>query len=176
MRRTIILIKHTVPESHLVHIGDMTVSFALLENSIRLIVWCLIAENQRIAQIITAELSFRSLRALVISLYLEHYGEDSDYSILKRLMDKASTLENRRNQITHSIWGAGRDPQSITRIKTTAKEKYGLQLQFESVQVNELADFVSEIKLLVGDIQTFWVHLLENGKAINNPITNIRSL
>ncbi len=165
------MIKHSVPKHHLVHIGDMTVSFALLETAIQILVWYLIAENKRIGQIITAELSFRNLRGLAISLYLERNGEDSDYIILKAYMEKAAILEDRRNQITHSIWAAGKDSQSITRIKTTAKEKKGLQLQFEDVQAKELSNFLSEIKQLAEDIQLFWIHHLENGKLVSNKIT-----
>jgi hypothetical protein len=165
------LIKHPVAKHHLVYIGDMTVSFALLEAAIQSVVWYLIGERQRIGQIITAELSFKNLRALAISLYLERNGEDSDYLTLKAFMDKAATLEGRRNQITHSIWAVGKDPQSITRIKTTAKEKNGLQFQFEDIQAKDLSIFVSEIKQLAEDIQFFWIHLLENEKTVSNHIS-----
>ena len=165
------MIKHSVPEHHLVHIGDMTVSFALLEAAIQILVWYLIGERQSIGQIITAELSFKSLRALAISLYLERNGEDSDYPTLKAFMKKAATFEDRRNQITHSIWAAGKDSQSITRIKTTAKVKNGLQFQFKDVQVKDLANFVSDIEQLAEDIQIFWIHLLENGKLVSNHIS-----
>lgn len=97
--------------------------------------------------------------------------KDSDYIILKAYMEKAAILEDRRNQITHSIWAAGKDSQSITKIKTTAKEKKGLQLQFEDVQAKELSNFLSEIKQLAEDIQLFWIHHLENGKLVSNKIT-----
>ena len=149
----------------------MTVSFAMLESAIQILVWYLIAEHQRIGQIITAELSFKNRRALAISQYLERNGEDFDYLTLKAFMEKTARLEGRRNQITHSLWAAGKDPQSITRIKTTAKEKNGLQFQFEDVQATDLSDFVSEIEQLAEDIQLFWIHLLENGKAVSNKIT-----
>ncbi|MGA3288136.1 MAG: hypothetical protein ABSD46_12000 [Bacteroidota bacterium] len=168
MQKTTSFIQHPVSKDHLLHIGDMTVSFALLEAEIQSLVWILIAEGQRIGQIVTAELSFRSLRALVISLYLERYGEDSNYSTLKGFMDKAATLESRRNQITHSIWGVGNDPQSITRMKASAKEKHGFQFQVEDIQVQGLSDFVSEIKQLVADVQFFWIDLSKDEKAVNN--------
>jgi hypothetical protein len=157
--------EHPVPNDYLLHIGDMTVSFSLLEYSIQSFVWSLIEEKQRIGQIITAELSFRKLRALLISLYLERYGENSEYSILKGLMDRGATLESRRNQITHSMWAVGKTPQTVTRIKTTAKENSGLKFQFEDVQSKELADFVTEIKQLTADIQIFWVGLIKDGKT-----------
>lgn len=113
--------QHTVSNPHLILIGDITVSFALLEMAIQSLIGSLIAEHQRIGQIITAELSFKNLRALAISLYLERNGEDEDYRKLKSLMNKAGKIEATRNNIIHSIWAAGKDKDCIARIKTTAK-------------------------------------------------------
>ena len=95
----------------------MTVSFALLVLEIQSLIGSLIKEHQRIGQIITAELSFRNLRALLVSLYLERHGEDDDFTGLRDLMKSAAQMEGKRNQITHSIWGAGKDADTITRIK-----------------------------------------------------------
>ena len=162
------MIEHPVPKEHLRYIGDMTVSFALLEAAIQSLAHFLIADGQRIGQIITAELSFKNLKALVISLYRERYGEDADYSTLKDLMNRVSNLEYKRNEITHSIWGVGRVPNSILRIKTTSKEKNGLQFKFEDYQVNQLAEIVSDIKKLADEIQLFWIHLLDNGEEKSN--------
>lgn len=162
-------IQHPVPERLLVHIGDIAVSFALLENGIQMLIGSLIAEHQRIGQIITAELAFRSLRALAISLYKERHGEDSDFTALRELMRRAAELEDTRNQITHSLWGAGITADTITRIKTTAKEKHGIRFHFEQVGEADLAKVAHEMKLLAGEIQGFWIKLLESGKAVNNP-------
>ncbi len=101
------MLQHPVPEKFLVHIGDITVSFALLESTIQSLIGSFIAEHQRIGQIITTELAFRNLRALTISLYKERHGEDTDFGILRELMKRAADLEEKRNQITHSVWGAG---------------------------------------------------------------------
>ena len=95
--------KHPVPDQHLIHIGDITASFALLEMMIQTLIGSLIAEHQRIGQIITAELSFRNLRALVISLYRERHGDDDDYSKLKSLMNKAGEIEGTIRECTQEI-------------------------------------------------------------------------
>lgn len=163
------VIQHPVPKRLLVHIGDITVSFALLENSIQMLIGSLIAEHQRIGQIITAELAFRSLRALAINLYKERHGEDSDFTALRELMRRAAELEDRRNQITHSLWSAGNTADTITRIKTSAKEKHGIRFHLEQVGEADLADVANDMKLLAGEIQGFWIKLLESGKAMNNP-------
>jgi len=165
--------KHPVSEAHLKHIGDITVSFALLESQIQILIGSLIAEHQRIGQIITAELSFQNLRALAISLYLERHGKDKDYLKLKSLMVNAGDIEGTRNNIIHSIWGAGKDKDHITRIKTTAKQKRGLIFQFEELSAQDLEDFAQKTRQLTQDIWGFWLELVKSKKAINNPIKKI---
>jgi hypothetical protein len=167
------MLKHPVPTDHMTHIGDITVSFALLESTIQSFVGSLIREHQRIGQIITAELSFSNLRALLISLYLERHGEDEDSKILRSHIKHAAELEGKRNQITHSIWGAGKDADHITRIKTTAKEKHGIRFHFEDVSAEALKAVADDIKNLAEDFQRFQFDLLKKGKIINNPVAKI---
>ena len=164
------MIQHPVPEKLLIQIGDITVSFALLESTIRLLTGSLVAEHQRIGQIITAELAFKNLRAMTVSLYKERHGEDEDFSTLRHLMQRAAKLEEIRNQITHSLWGAGSAADTITRIKTTAKEKQGIRFQFQQIRESDLADIAQKMKRLAGDVQAFWIRLIDTAKAINNPV------
>ena len=88
-----------------------------------------------------------------MSLYIERYGkENADFETLKDLMVRASQAEEKRNQITHSIWGAGKDKNSITRIKIPAKEKHGIKFQFKDVSADNLSEFTVEIKKLAGEV------------------------
>ena len=160
------MLQHPVPDQHLKYIGDIMVSFALLESHIQLLIGSMLNEGWGFGRIITAELSFKNLRALIISLYMERHGKkDADFGKLKELMIHAAQIEEKRNQITHSIWAAGKDADTITRIKTTAKEKHGIRFQFEDVSSGYLADFSTEIKVLAEEIQSFMLHLMKNGKA-----------
>lgn len=163
------ILQHPVPEDILTQIGDITVSFATLELTLSMLVGSLIAEHQRIGQIITAELSFQGLRALLVSLYLERHGKDDDYETLRSLNVRAGELEAKRNQITHSIWGAGSAPGTVTRFKTTAKEKRGVHFDSKQMDITALKRIANEIKRVASEYQRFLVSLLENGKAINNP-------
>jgi hypothetical protein len=158
------MLQHPVPDEHLKHIGDMTVSFAMLESVIQFFIGMLCADNQSIAQIVMAELSFNKLRALLISLYLERYGEDDDFKTLRSLMKRAAAAEERRNQIIHSVWAAGGDADTITRIKTTAKEKHGIRFHHENVSSENLSSFVIEIKGLASEIQDFSIALAKQRK------------
>jgi hypothetical protein len=159
------VLKHPVPEALLARIGDVTVSFALLESVMQTLAASQIQDHQRIGQIITAELSLRSLRALTLSLYRERYGEDSDYEELRALIKRARELEDIRNAITHSVWAAGRQADTVTRIKLTAREKQGLHFDFESVTVENLGKVAEEMRQLAEDVQRFWIRLVEAGKA-----------
>lgn len=159
------MLKHPVPETLLARIGDVTVSFALLESVIQALAGSQIQDHQRIGQIITAELSFRNLRALTLSLYRERHGEDGDYEELRALMNRAWELEDFRNAITHSVWAAGATAVTVTRIKMTAKEKRGLRVDFRSVTAEDLGNVAEDMQQLAEDVQRFWIRLVETGKA-----------
>lgn len=160
-------LQHPVPDEHLKHIGDITVSFALLENCLQALAQSLLGAGQRLGQIVTAEVSFKALRALTVSLYLQRNGEDEHLTQFRELIRRAADAEDKRNQITHSLWAAGENAHSITRIKTTAKERHGIRFHFENVTADQLAAFAREIKVLANDIQKFRVSLIQSGKATN---------
>jgi hypothetical protein len=160
--------QHPVPDELLKHIGDVTVSFAMLEGILQMLAQSLLGAGQRLGQIVTAELSFKALRALTVSLYVQRNGQDEPYhsefrSLIKRLAD----TEEQRNQIVHSVWCAGNSPTTITRFKTTAKERYGIRSHFEDVSSEQLSTFAMEIKILAAELQQFCFKLLDSGKATN---------
>ena len=149
-------LQHPVPDPILTLIGDITVSFALLESTLQFLTGMLLSGEQRIGQIVTAELSFQKLRALCVSLYKERRGDDAPgLEKLRDLMRRAGKIEETRNQITHSVWGAGNTPETVTRFKTTAKEKKGLEFRFEHIDEDRLASLAEGIKVLASDIQGF---------------------
>jgi hypothetical protein len=152
-------LQHPVPDDHLKHIGDITVSFALLEGVLRSVAHTLLGTRQRLGQIVTAEISFKALLALTISLYIQQRGEDKNFEPLKKLMRRAAGIEIKRNNITHSEWVAGKDVSSVSRIKTTAKGKQGMRFQFESVTSDQLEELAKDIKVLAYDVQDFYIRL-----------------
>ena len=164
------MMRHIVPASILKQIGDVTVSFAMLESAIQTLIGSLIAEHQRIGQIITAELSFRNLRALLASLYIERHGTDDDFETLRSFNSRAAELEGKRNQIIHSIWATGNAPETVTRIKTTAKEKRGIDFDFQQMDVAAFKTVADDMKKLASEYHRLMFSLLESGNAINNPI------
>ncbi len=160
-------LQHPVPDEHLKHIGDITVSFTMLELNVQAFAWGLLGAGQRTGQIVTAELSFRAVRALAQSLYLNRNGDDDFLAKLRKLMARADRAEERRNGIIHSHWAVGANAASITRFKNTAKRKSGFQVTVENLTGDQLAGFALEIKTLAHDILTLFVALIRNGKAAN---------
>lgn len=156
---------YSVPTEYLVHIGDVTVSFALLENTFQNLTGSLLGAKGAAGNIVVAGLSFRNLRTLTQNLYLDRNGKDINWEALEALIKKAGQLEERRNTITHSYWGSGRDESHICRLKNTAKEKQGYRFHIEEVTLADLAAFAEEIKNLAADVQAFWFQLLAQGKA-----------
>lgn len=83
------------------------------------------------------------------------------------IWQRAATAEEKRNQITHSVWATGGDADTITRTKTTVKGKHGIRFHFENVTLEDLASFVREIKALAAEVQDFSSSLA--GKPFRSP-------
>jgi hypothetical protein len=157
--------QHSVPDIHLKSIGDITVSFSLLEWYLQIMVGSLLDENQKVSKIITSELSFKGVKALLMSLYIEKLGkDDADYNQLKGLLNRCGQAEGKRNQITHSMWGVGKNTDLITRIKTTAKEKHGIRFQNERMSPKDIEGIASEINQLTKELVELWIVLVVKGK------------
>lgn len=149
-------------------IGDLTVSFAQLEESVGAFTGTLIAEHQRVIQIITTHLSFQRLRTLAASLYLERHGKDEDYETLRRLLALAETLEKRRNQITHSMWMGAEAPAHGQRMKFTPSVT-GTDVTFEPFEPGEIAKLAADMRQLSDEFSRFVFRLLETHKVIKTP-------
>jgi hypothetical protein len=154
-----------VAEPLLVRIGDITVSFALLESEIQGLAHALLGRHQRVGQIITAQVSFPQLCTLATRLYRERNGDDADLEVLRELMARAADLGAKRNQIVHSVWGAGKTRETVTRIKVTAKADRAIRFDFVDVGSDDLRVVADDLKHLADEVQRFTIALVEAGKA-----------
>lgn len=148
-------IEHHIPETFLTKIGDFVVLFNMLEATTQDIIRLCLNQDERVVQIITAELSFKNLRALVISLFLEKGKDNEHYQEISELMKRAAFIEERRNQIIHGLWTAGPDNNHIMLGKVTAKEGKGLASKKHKIPLEVLNNGVLYLKQLVGDIAHF---------------------
>jgi hypothetical protein len=147
---------HVIPERLLVQIGDMTVSFGLLEFQMRQIFVYLVNQSAHVGEILGSYLSFGNLRAAIISLYKERFGEDPLYPELRNLLIQAQKIEEERNAITHSLWGGGSNPFTAIRFKVTAREKKGLTTVSKDYTEDDLSVFNQRIRDLGGAFVDFY--------------------
>lgn len=119
----------------------MTVSFAALELHMQAVLIFLVDQTARIGHILASQLSFTRLRVAILALHKEQYGENSDYLKLKDFMKRAAKIDEERNNITHSFWGAGEIPGTIKRLKITTQVKRGLYFDNKVYDEKMLNDF-----------------------------------
>lgn len=158
-------------EELITQIGYIIVYFNILEMTVQDLVGSLINEHQAVGQIITAQLSFRATRDLVMSLYFERHGKDSDFSTLDGLLKECAAIEGKRNLFVHSTWLFDEDPTEILRHKITSNGL--LKFQFDPTSVDDLCRVSESIKNLDTRIQAFQIMLIKNGKMKNNPILKV---
>lgn len=141
-------------EDHLRAIGRITVNFSQLEATLRLIIWSYSGlETQRTGQILTSELSFRKLLVVFESLVYEHWPIEDRLDALKPLMDEGRKLNDRRNQIIHSMWTSGGSPNEALRTKP--RQKKGYQLIPETLTVEQLDFEADRMEKLANDLVDF---------------------
>ncbi len=144
-----------VPAGHLQAIGYVTVTFALLEMVISSFVWTWISRDMRLNEIFTSELSFGRLVGLLSSLFKYSIDDVDKNRELESFLKRALAAEQKRNIIVHSSWAAGDTPETITRMKTTAKMSKGLRYQFEQMSADDINAIGDEIAELAHDLQSF---------------------
>lgn len=142
-------------------IGRITANFALLEETISTCIGRLVGAGPAIGQIITAELPFRRLLPLLSSLYRHRTSNDEAIAQLDTLLGRVAQAGEKRNLITHSLWGADHTGEKIARIKATARKRKGLKHQFEEMTTSDL-DAIADFTATVADeVRQFMSHIDE---------------
>lgn len=159
-------LKAPVGDEHLRAIGQITVNFTLLRSSISAFISLLIGndlsfEQQRVGQIITAQLGFQTLANLLSSLFRHRTTNPEAIAGLDGLLARAAAARDKRNQVTHSLWGAGPTDETVTRFKMTAKQRKGFKFMSEQMSVEDLDKIADDIAGVAGDIQQFMIRWLD---------------
>ena len=115
--------------------------------------------NQRVGQIVTAQLPFRTVVDIFISLVrqnLELLERDVTAEIeeLDRLRIRLADSEAGRNRLMHSIYGRDGE-EGIVRVKYTATAKRGWNVTTEAITVNDVDTVTAEIRGLTADVPRF---------------------
>ncbi len=133
-------------------IGLISVNFGMLESGLEFFIWILISKNQRIGQIVTAQLSYKKLVDVFSSLFRELVKDNQYYDEFEDIRKRLHKAEEIRNAIIHSRWGASRQQNSSLRIKTTATSKKGIEFKHETISLEEIKNIADNIAILASDL------------------------
>ena len=160
-----------ISDVHCLAIGRITVAFSDLDSWLDSFIWPLIVpfEEQHVGQIVTAELSFSKKIDLLASLFKYRCKDPVKQSELKALLACISELEHKRNTIQHSLWiRQSENDEEATRLKFTAKRKYGLNHAKEVVTAESLNDLVEQLSKARSDLFSFQIkYFMELEKQFN---------
>ena len=144
-------------DEFLAEIGRVTAHFALLEKEMTLLVHRLLGLPAKIALSITSEMSFRGLQQLAAVLVKERLP--SRMVACTDILKLVAAAEDKRNQITHSLWGFAGASQSgeykVVRTKYTAKQRRGLHLAREEFTVMDLHNIAMQISVAAYEVDAF---------------------
>ena len=167
------MVKISLSDEVLAEIGKITVVFGLIESSLAEIIGRIVTVGGRrreLGMIVTAELSFRQLVAIVDSLLLFALGEDHDVvAEFGRIKPKLFQGEQHRNVVIHSVWAnqsGSVDPHAAVRMKATAKQKKGLRADFVEMGLNDLQRITDVLGEAYGQLCLFELHFQEE---MHNP-------
>lgn len=148
-----------IARSLLEPIGELTANFAMLEQTLKsgieLVLFPFDRLESLIADVVTAELSFRRHAELLQCLFDLRAENDSERETLRELCKAALQLEEQRNVIMHSYWGFNPQSKGAVRLKTTAKAK-GLRRQSQAMTHDEIADIANEMGELAKTLEDFF--------------------
>src|SRR5574337_87617 len=140
-------------------IGELTATFALLEEALRTNIKLLMFPFDKledlIADVVTAELSFRRRVELLQCLFELRAESQSQKDDLRHLCGQALQLEQRRNAIIHSYWGLDPKTPRTVRLKTTAKAK-GVRKHDEELTGIDVRAIAEALGALVKNLEDFF--------------------
>ena len=148
-------------------IGRVTVRWAELEDVLGDFVASLLDDERKYTRVIATELSYQGLTNLLVSLYIERNGDDSDLASLRQLLARADAVEQIRNQIVHSTWISAGAPHVVTRVKSTAKRKRGYSTTVENYDLDRFRAVSDEIAKVRSALAAFALSLIKQGKAFD---------
>ena len=158
---------HLVHDQFLRELGHIVVSFSLLEDEIQFFLMAFINEPQRVGLALTTEMSFRNLKAGIISVFIEKQGRGPDFERVKLLVNRAGKCEEERNRIFHSEWTCDEVDVAthVFRSKETAKEKHGLRGDSQEYTVENLRAFGDSLLNLAADFSDLLQEFVERKMA-----------
>lgn len=117
-------------------IGETVIYFQELDEQLCTAISFLLQRGDEVGRIVTAELSFKGKVNLIGSLFRQERPESANLGEMRELLAACFQIEERRNQIVHSLWRTA-EP-GLTRSKYTARAKHGLRREESVISVAEI--------------------------------------
>lgn len=157
-----------VPKDIRAEIGSIVIFQGSIEYELRGCVSYLLGVNADAVEMISAELSYRQLMALLSSLVIQRIGKDSElYKEFSQVAAKLDEFEAFRNRVAHSHWSHSLDDMSsqnqAARHKSTSKRGKGLERTIEEVTLPELQMALKKATFYFGHFFTRVRQIASNG-------------
>ncbi len=164
--------KINISNDILAEIGKVIVVSTYIEDSLAEIIGRIVivgGKTHELGLIMTAELSFKQKISILDSLLLLTLGEKSshvaEFNKIKPLLHNA---QEERNIVAHSTWAKQSDTKTthtVLQMKSTAKQKKGLQIKHTSLDLEALQAISEKIGIAYVELCKFELYFRdENGE------------
>ena len=145
-------------------IGNVTLQFSLLEYTVISLIHELLDEKGRVKHMITANLSFGRLIELLGNL--GPFKRPDLGQRFKALVLHAKAAQEKRDQITHSVWNGGLKPNTLLRMKRVMNTKvpepilklWGWKIQeIDTDGIEAVAGFIAEVQFEAFELEWKYV-------------------
>jgi hypothetical protein len=115
----------------------------------------LIGKDQTVGFIITSQLSFKRLCAVLAALFRHKVETEDAREKMTLLLKRAARIEEKRNAFVHSTWSDPVQGSKSIRCKIFLSKKATSSVQLEPLVHGEMDAVADSIGQLIRDVQTF---------------------
>ena len=128
-------------------IGRVTANFQMLEAAIMMTTGAAISPDAKVGQIVTSQLSFDRLCTTLDGLIRHKVPDPKLHSALSAALTKASSAEQLRNTILHSMYLPHDEPDraGAVRAKISVRRGKGLKLDMKDLDAEAILRVSNEI-------------------------------
>jgi hypothetical protein len=138
-------------------IGRFIANFSLLEEWLRGVILEIPNISAPSGEIITSELSFRSLLNVFGAIVHEYCDDPEILNQTDKAVRAIQEINNFRNQIVHSLWVGSDDSRRFAvRSRMKVNRKKGFQDKFEKLKKKDLMEKCDEVAVLTKKVQDIY--------------------
>jgi hypothetical protein len=127
-------------------IGELVIMFSNLEHMVSMTILALMEGNPSVNMCLVAEMSFSKRVDALSSIAPFYIKDDALLKELAEIIKHVGESEAHRNTMIHSGWSYSTNTGELSRVKTTAKRKKGLDFGFQPASVDEVKAATNHIK------------------------------